>query len=468
MDLAVNFAKSALASGITSGAGSLTLVAGGGVRFAVVPWNGVIYDSTSYSDPADDPAVEVVRCTLISTDTLTVTRGQEGTSAANHNTAGHTYTLVAGPTAKLLTDILGISITGSAAVSTTATITDDISTNATMYPVWATATTGNLALKTSSTKLTYNPLTGALTASGAITANGFAGATLVLTAPVSTDGAFATIANVGDTIVFGVESSVAAHTYTGSLAYAALFGNATGGRATQIVSAGSVVATFLAGGNVGIGTTAPIGKLHLDSGGTNYAPSVTYHATAAWSLESASVELAAGVNTAPPYAYWLQTRYSGSANWPLSINPLGGNVGIGTTAPGSLLSIGGDANGGQAGIRVATELLTVAAATTSATVGSLLPAGAIVLSVSCMVTTVIPTATSFTLKSTTNAVVFTGAVPVAVFSTDPGTTHWAATTSKLSTVAQTITLTITGSTPANNSGRVRITVYYFLPTAPTS
>src|ERR1039457_696412 len=115
LDAAVNFAKSALASGITSGAGSLTLVTGGGAKFAVVPWNGVIYNSTDYSDPSDDPAVEIVRCTVISTDTLTITRGQESTSAANHNTAGKTYTLVAGPTAKLLTDILGISITGKSA-----------------------------------------------------------------------------------------------------------------------------------------------------------------------------------------------------------------------------------------------------------------------------------------------------------------------------------------------------------------
>lgn len=43
-----------------------------------------------------------------------------------------------------------------------------------------------------------------------------------------------------------------------------------------------------------------------------------------------------------------------------------------------------------------------------------------------------------------------------------------ASTSKLSTTAQTITLTITGSTPAANTGRVRITMYYVLPTAPTS
>ena len=164
LDLAVNFAKSALASGITSGAGSLTLVTGGGAKFAVVPWNGVIYNSTDYSDPSDDPAVEIVRCTVISTDTLTITRGQESTTGVAHNTAGKTYTLVAGPTAKLLTDILGISITGSAASAATSAITDDTTTATTMYPVWVTANTGNLADKVSSTKLSFNPSTGALSA----------------------------------------------------------------------------------------------------------------------------------------------------------------------------------------------------------------------------------------------------------------------------------------------------------------
>ena len=145
-----------------------------------------------------------------------------------------------------------------------------------------------------------------------------------------------------------------------------------------------------------------------------------------------------------------------------------GNFGLNIAAPATVFAMGGDVNGGQAGIQTATELLTVAAAASSATVGNLLPAGAIVLAVTCRVTTVIPTATSFTLKSTTDNVVFTGAVSVAANSTSPGTTHWAATTSKLSTAAQTITLTITGSNPAANTGRVRITTYYYLPTPPTS
>lgn len=41
-------------------------------------------------------------------------------------------------------------------------ITNDNSTNATMYPTWVTTTSGNLPLKVSSTKITFNPSTGNL------------------------------------------------------------------------------------------------------------------------------------------------------------------------------------------------------------------------------------------------------------------------------------------------------------------
>lgn len=65
------------------------------------------------------------------------------------------------------------SCTGNAATATSATtatnttniaITDDTTTNATMYLTWVTANTGNLPQKTTSTKLSFNPSTGALTA----------------------------------------------------------------------------------------------------------------------------------------------------------------------------------------------------------------------------------------------------------------------------------------------------------------
>lgn len=60
------------------------------------------------------------------------------------------------------------ALAGNATTATTATnatniaITNDNATNATMYPIWVTTTTGNLPAKVSSTQLTFNPSTGTL------------------------------------------------------------------------------------------------------------------------------------------------------------------------------------------------------------------------------------------------------------------------------------------------------------------
>lgn len=56
------------------------------------------------------------------------------------------------------------SLTGTATNATNAAITDDTSTAATMNLTWATSNTGNLPLKTTSTKLTFIPSSGALSA----------------------------------------------------------------------------------------------------------------------------------------------------------------------------------------------------------------------------------------------------------------------------------------------------------------
>ncbi len=69
-----------------------------------------------------------------------------------------------------------------ATAASTLTIVDDTTTNATMYPVWVTANTGNLPAKVASTKLSFNPSTAALTATtfiGAVT--GHASLDLALT-----------------------------------------------------------------------------------------------------------------------------------------------------------------------------------------------------------------------------------------------------------------------------------------------
>jgi hypothetical protein len=56
------------------------------------------------------------------------------------------------------------ALTGNASSASGVATTDDTATNATYYPTFVTANTGNLPVKVSSTKLTYNPSTGSLTA----------------------------------------------------------------------------------------------------------------------------------------------------------------------------------------------------------------------------------------------------------------------------------------------------------------
>lgn len=56
------------------------------------------------------------------------------------------------------------AFTGTATNATNIGITDDVATNASMFPLWVTANTGNLPAKVSSTKLFFNPSTGLLTA----------------------------------------------------------------------------------------------------------------------------------------------------------------------------------------------------------------------------------------------------------------------------------------------------------------
>ena len=65
---------------------------------------------------------------------------------------------------------------GSATTATNATntaITEDTSTATAVYPTWVTANTGNLPQKVTSTKLSFVPSTGALTATGGISGGTF-------------------------------------------------------------------------------------------------------------------------------------------------------------------------------------------------------------------------------------------------------------------------------------------------------
>lgn len=110
------------------------------------------------------------------------------------------------------------------------------------------------------------------------------------------------------------------------------------------------------------------------------------------------------------------------------------------------------------------ENLTIAAAATT-TSGINIPAGAIVLSVSCRVTTVIPTATTFTLGVGGATTRYGSGL-----STAAGTTNFlpGAVGNPFIYAIPTPLVVTPNLTPGDTTGRLRLSVTYLLPTAPTS
>jgi len=96
------------------------------------------------------------------------------------------------------------------------------------------------------------------------------------------------------------------------------------------------------GGNVGIGTTSPGLKLHI-VGDTALPASSGSDQNGGLRVAGAGTNyvLDMGVNNVAGSAgAWIQSTYSTTLSpYPLMLNPNGGNVGIGTTAPGAKLDI---------------------------------------------------------------------------------------------------------------------------------
>jgi hypothetical protein len=95
-DPVTNFAYALIDSGITAGATTVNLVSGGSL-FPLPSIDGAfdatIWNVSDYQFSHLDPNVEIVRVTARSTNTLTVTRAQQSTSAVAHNSSGKTYAI---------------------------------------------------------------------------------------------------------------------------------------------------------------------------------------------------------------------------------------------------------------------------------------------------------------------------------------------------------------------------------------
>ena len=104
-------------------------------------------------------------------------------------------------------------------------------------------------------------------------------------------------------------------------------------------------------GSVGIGVTNPDLKLHVN--GVNALPSSsgstpTGHLTLRAKASSSSHGMFMGVSNAAPWSSWIQAQdaNNNATEYPLLLNPNGGNVGINTTTPRALVDFGpGTGNG---------------------------------------------------------------------------------------------------------------------------
>jgi hypothetical protein len=113
-----------------------------------------------------------------------------------------------------------------------------------------------------------------------------------------------------------------------------IFANSNGTEAMRLTSS---LLNTASGVNVAIGASSTSSKLYAASS-VNYNPSLTTGAASGFLINNAGQEISFGGSGVAPYPNYIQSRASG-IGWDLVLNPLGGNVGIGTPSPSTKLEL---------------------------------------------------------------------------------------------------------------------------------
>jgi hypothetical protein len=111
---------------------------------------------------------------------------------------------------------------------------------------------------------------------------------------------------------------------------------------TSVINVGSGQFYKGTSGNVGIGTSSPNGKLQVTGGTTNASNLATSYSAAAFTLVPKSTSgFSLAFGSGPSDFPYIQMSAAGAVASDMSLQPYGGNVGIGTDSPGGTLDVNG-------------------------------------------------------------------------------------------------------------------------------
>ena len=204
-------------------------------------------------------------------------------------------------------------------------------TNGSAYAtIFTTNNATNLEFGTNGTRRFYlDASTGAATFSSSVTSQVTANAAFLATSG-TTSRIYSQLNNTGGNAFLGIESSTGGNLFTGSSAYATVLGNDVA-RSLEFATNNNIRLSIASTGNTGIGLSAPPTKLSV-KGTAADATALTYNGF--FGLETAS-QTSFQMGIGGTYnGTWFQSYNqpaTGSGNFPLIFNPLGGNVLIGTT-----------------------------------------------------------------------------------------------------------------------------------------